>query len=56
MGRPCRDGGQEQKPERLPLTSYVGQCFWSMVIDPPRKFSRMLRGEVAQAPDAQPVR
>jgi predicted metal-dependent phosphoesterase TrpH len=37
-----RAGGQEQRPERLPLTSYVGQCFWSMVIDPPRKIARML--------------
>jgi len=45
-----RDGGQEQPPERLPLTSYIGQCFWSMVIDPPRKFSRMARGERAEAP------
>jgi predicted metal-dependent phosphoesterase TrpH len=54
--RATRDGGQEQRPERLPLTSYIGQCFWSMVIDPPRKLSRMVRGEVTEAPDAQPVR
>jgi predicted metal-dependent phosphoesterase TrpH len=54
--RTTRDGGQEQRPERLPLTSYIGQCFWSMVIDPPRKINRMLRGQVAEAPDVQPVR
>ncbi len=53
--RTTRDGGQEQKPERLPLTSYVGQCFWSMVIDPPRKLARMARGNVAIAPDAEPT-
>lgn len=37
-----RAGGQEQRPERLPLAAYVGQCFWSMVIDPPRKIARMV--------------
>jgi predicted metal-dependent phosphoesterase TrpH len=52
-----REGGQEQRPERLPLTAYVGQCVWSMVIDPPRKITRMLRGSLAEAPDArEPVR
>jgi hypothetical protein len=51
LNHTTRDGGAEQKPERLPLTSYVGQCFWAMVIDPPRKLSRMLRGEVAEAPE-----
>jgi predicted metal-dependent phosphoesterase TrpH len=55
INRTTRDGGQEQKPERLPLTSYIGQCFWSMVIDPPRKLTRMARGEVAEAPDATHV-
>src|SRR5215469_7573206 len=49
--RTTRDGGQEQRPERLPLTSYIGQCFWSMVIDPPRKINRMMRGQVTEAPD-----
>jgi len=45
-------GGQEQPPERLPLTAYIGQCFWSMVIDPPRKLSRMfLSKEVTEAPE-----
>lgn len=59
LNHTTRDGGQEQKPQRLPLTSYVGQCFWSMVIDPPRKINRMLRGQVAEAPAArepQPTR
>lgn len=51
--RTTRDGGQEQRPERLPLTAYIGQCFWSMVLDPPRKLSRMMRGEVTEAPDPQ---
>ena len=46
-----RDGGQEQPPQRLPLTAYIGQCFWSMVLDPPRKITRMARGHVAEAPD-----
>ena len=50
-----RDGGQEARPQRLPITSYVGQCFWSMVIDPPRKLSRMARGQLAEAPDPQPT-
>lgn len=50
-----RDGGQEQPPQRLPLTAYVGQCFWSMVLDPPRKMSRRLRGVVSEAPDTLPV-
>lgn len=50
-----RDGGQEQPPERLPITSYIGQTFWSMVLDPPRKLARMARGQVAEAPEAEPV-
>ena len=41
-------------PERLPLSAYVGQCFWSMVIDPPRKLSRMwFSKEVTEAPEAK---
>ncbi|HLZ22900.1 MAG TPA: PHP domain-containing protein [Ktedonobacterales bacterium] len=51
LNRATRPGGAEQKPERLPLTSYIGQCVWSMVIDPPRKISRMLSGQVAEAPE-----
>ncbi|MGO8946469.1 MAG: PHP domain-containing protein [Ktedonobacterales bacterium] len=53
------DGGQEKKPERLPVTSYIGQCFWSMVLDPPRKLTRMAFGQMAEAPDTavpDPVR
>ena len=47
-----RAGGQEIRPQRLPLTSYIGQCFWSMVIDPPRKLSRMwLSKETTEAPE-----
>ncbi len=52
LGKVTRDGGQESRPERLPLTSYIGQCFWSMVLDPPRKLSRMAFGHMAEAPDA----
>ncbi len=37
-----RDGGQEQPPERLPISAYVAQNVWSLIIDPPRKISRML--------------
>jgi predicted metal-dependent phosphoesterase TrpH len=45
LNHTTRAGGQERKPERLPLAAYAGQCFWSMVIDPPRKIARMLRSE-----------
>lgn len=51
LERTTRDGGSEQRPERLPLTSYLGQCFWSMVIDPPRKLSRRMFGEAVEAPE-----
>jgi len=47
-----REGGQERKPDRLPFTAYIGQCFWSMVLDPPRKLARMAFKEQAMAPDA----
>lgn len=47
LAHTTRAGGEETRPERLPLAAYVGQCFWSMVIDPPRKISRMLRSEDA---------
>jgi predicted metal-dependent phosphoesterase TrpH len=51
LNHTTRAGGQEQKPEHLPLYAYAGQCFWSMVIDPPRKISRMLRsGEKPMVP------
>ena len=51
LNHTTRDGGSERKPERLPLSSYLGQCFWSMVIDPPRKISRRMFGELAEAPE-----
>ncbi len=52
-----RAGGQETPPERLPFTSYIGQCVWSMVIDPPRKLSRMwLSKTTTEAPDTSTVR
>jgi|GEM_PF-270566 predicted metal-dependent phosphoesterase TrpH len=52
LDKTTRDGGQERKPDRLPITSYIGQCFWSMVLDPPRKFARKAFSEPAVAPDA----
>jgi predicted metal-dependent phosphoesterase TrpH len=52
LGKATRDGGQESRPERLPLTAYIGQCFWSMVLDPPRKLSRMAFGHMSEAPDS----
>jgi predicted metal-dependent phosphoesterase TrpH len=52
LNKTTRDGGQERRPDRLPLTSYIGQCFWSMVLDPPRKLTRMALGQTATAPDA----
>ena len=52
LNHTSRAGGQEIRPQRLPLTAYIGQCFWSMVIDPPRKLSRMwLSKETTEAPD-----
>ena len=52
LNHTSRAGGQEMRPERLPLTSYIGQTFWSMVIDPPRKLSRMwLSKETTEAPE-----
>ena len=50
LNHTTRDGGQEAPPERLPVISYIGQTFWSMVIDPPRKLARMARGQMAEAP------
>lgn len=51
LTKSTRDGGQDAKPPSLPLTSYIGQCFWSMVLDPPRKFARKAFREPATAPD-----
>ncbi len=52
LNHTSRDGGQETPPERLPIPAYVGQCFWSMVIDPPRKISRMMfQHDVPEAPE-----
>ncbi len=36
-----RDGGQERPPERLPVSAYVAQNVWSLIIDPPRKLTRI---------------
>lgn len=48
-----RAGGAERKPERLPLTAYVGQCVWSMGWDPIRKIGRAVLGQAnATAPDS----
>lgn len=51
LSKTTRDGGQERKPDRLPLTAYIGQCVWSMVLDPPRKFARKAFRTPATAPD-----
>jgi predicted metal-dependent phosphoesterase TrpH len=56
LNRATRSAGEEQKPERLPISAYVGQTFWSMVIDPPRKLTRMMRGQIAEAPERDPAR
>jgi len=47
LAHTTREGGQERPPERLPISAYVAQNVWSLIIDPPRKISRMLlhRGE-----------
>ena len=37
----AREGGQERPPERLPVSAYVAQNVWSLIIDPPRKLTRM---------------
>lgn len=42
IGHTSREGGQESRPERLPVSAYVAQNVWSLIIDPPRKISRML--------------
>jgi predicted metal-dependent phosphoesterase TrpH len=40
-GHASREGGQERPPERLPISAYVAQNVWSLIIDPPRKLTRM---------------
>ena len=47
VNRATREGGQETPPERLPVSAYVAQNVWSLIIDPPRKLSRMM----LQGPD-----
>ncbi len=47
VNRATREGGQETPPERLPISAYVAQNVWSLIIDPPRKLSRMM----LQGPD-----
>jgi len=42
LSHSSREGGQESRPERLPVSAYVAQNVWSLIIDPPRKVSRML--------------
>jgi predicted metal-dependent phosphoesterase TrpH len=41
LNRTTREGGQEHPPERLPISAYVAQNVWSLIIDPPRKLTRM---------------
>jgi predicted metal-dependent phosphoesterase TrpH len=43
LGGTTRPGGMEVPPERLPLSAYAGQQVLSLIVDPPRKLSRMLR-------------
>jgi predicted metal-dependent phosphoesterase TrpH len=43
LARRTHEGGQEQRPEHLPIGAYVLQCGWSWFVDPPRKVARMLR-------------
>ncbi len=37
-------GGQEVPPPRLSPGTYVAQCAWSWLVDPPRRMVRALRG------------
>jgi predicted metal-dependent phosphoesterase TrpH len=39
--RATREGGQERPPERLPISAYIAQNVWSLIIDPPRKLTRI---------------
>jgi predicted metal-dependent phosphoesterase TrpH len=43
LTRTTQEGGQEHRPERLPLSAYALQCGWSWFVDPPRKIARMAR-------------
>ncbi|HEX9069294.1 MAG TPA: CehA/McbA family metallohydrolase [Ktedonobacterales bacterium] len=59
LSRTARPGGQEARPERLPISAYVLQNVWSLGIDPPRKLLRMWRArgegvgeQPAEAPQA----
>jgi predicted metal-dependent phosphoesterase TrpH len=45
--RASREGGQERRPERLPVAAYALQFGWSWFVDPPRKVARMLRQRAA---------
>ncbi len=42
LAHTSHEGGQEQPPERLPISAYIAQSAWAMIVDPPRKISRML--------------
>jgi predicted metal-dependent phosphoesterase TrpH len=41
LAHTTRDGGQEHPPTRLPISAYIAQNVWSLLIDPPRKLTRM---------------
>ena len=41
LAKLTRPGGMETPPERLPISAYLGQQVLSLIIDPPRKLSRM---------------
>jgi hypothetical protein len=41
LAKSTRPGGMDQPPERLPVSAYLGQQALSLIIDPPRKLSRM---------------
>lgn len=41
LHRTTREGGQEHPPQRLPISAYVAQNVWSLIIDPPRKLTRI---------------
>jgi hypothetical protein len=41
LAHTTHDGGQEHPPARLPISAYIAQNVWSLLIDPPRKLTRM---------------
>jgi predicted metal-dependent phosphoesterase TrpH len=41
LAKLTKPGGMDQPPERLPISAYLGQQVLSLIIDPPRKLSRM---------------